>query len=186
MSKQKQQSIESIGQNILVLRGHRVMLDHDLAEIYGVRTTRLNQQVRRNQKRFPDDFAFQLTASEYQFLMLQNATSNKGRGGRRKLPLVFTEHGALMAANVLKTDRAVQMSVYVVRAFVRLRETLALHKELALKLSDLEQKVQAHDTELQAIISALRQLMTPPEQPKRRIGFDVQESSVRYRIVRHR
>ena len=95
MSKQRQQNIESIGQKILTLRGHRVMLDHDLAEIYGVRTTRLNQQVRRNQKRFPEDFAFQLTAPEYQFLILQNATSNTRRGGRRKLPFVFTEYGAV-------------------------------------------------------------------------------------------
>jgi hypothetical protein len=138
-----------------------VIIDSDLAQIYGVQTARLNQQVRRNKGRFPEDFSFQLTPEEYRSLILQNATSKKGRGGARKLPLAFTEHGALMAANVLKSSRAVTMSVYVVRAFIRLRETLALHKTLEHKLEELERKVASHDLDIQAIIEAIHQLIYP-------------------------
>jgi uncharacterized membrane protein len=115
---------------------------------------------------------------------LQNATSKKGRGGTRKLPLAFTEHGALMAANVLKSSRAVTMSVYVVRAFIRLRETLALHKTLAHKLEELERKVTSHDSDIQAIVEAIRQLMMPPEYPKKEIGFRIKETRVQYKTHR--
>jgi len=139
--------IERIERAIYVVRGQKVMLDSDLAALYGVSTARLNQQVNRNVERFPEDFMFQLTIEEFKVLMLQIATSKKGRGGRRKLPLVFTEHGAIMAANMLNSKRAVRMSVFVVRAFVKLRETALRYKELAAKITELERKV-GHTTTL--------------------------------------
>jgi phage regulator Rha-like protein len=160
-----------IERRVFFIRGQRVMLDRDLAAMYGVSTTRLNQQVRRNINRFPDDFMFQITKQELQSLMLQNATSNRTRGGRRKLPFVFTEHGAVMAANVLKSNLAIRMSVHVVRAFVRLREELATHKELAQKLKELEGKLEKHDHTIVAIFETIRRLMAVPKKPKRRIGF---------------
>ncbi len=167
--------VESIAQSILILRGHKVLLDTHLAALYGVTTARLNQQVRRNIERFPGDFMFQLTADEHAALMLQFATSKPGRGGRRKLPLVFTEHGAIMAATVLNSPRAVEMSIYVVRAFVRLRELLASNKELAQQLKELEtrvtRKLATHDQAITGILKAIRELMNPPVQKKRPIGF---------------
>jgi hypothetical protein len=167
--------IEHIAQSILILRGYRVLLDADLASLYGVTTARLNQQVRRNPERFPGDFMFPLTTEEHAGLMLQTATSKPGRGGRRKLPLAFTEHGAIMAATVLNSRRAVEMGIYVVRAFVQLRELLTSNKELAKRLDDLEKriarKLATHDQALAEIIKTIRQLMTPPEPRKRPIGF---------------
>lgn len=165
---------EAIEKVILVMRDQKVMLDSDLAEIYGVETKRLNEQVRRNIERFPSDFMFQLTAQEMKNLKSHFATSSSNWGGRRKLPYVFTEHGAIMAASVLSTPRAVEMSVFVVRAFVRLRTLLATHKELAAKLAELENKLTVHDDQIRLIIEAIKQLMTPPEPPKKRpIGFRV-------------
>ena len=168
-------SVEDITRSVLVLRGHRVLLDAELAALYGVSTTRLNQQVRRNHRRFPEDFIFQLTASEYTALMLQNATSKPSRGGRRKLPLAFTEHGAIMTATVLNSPRAVEMSVYVVRAFVKLREMLASNKELARRFVQLEarldKKLSRHDETIAAILSAIRKLMHPRVPKRRPIGF---------------
>src|SRR5579864_1529357 len=134
-----------IDNRILFIRGVRVLLDNDLAELYGVTVKRLNQQVKRNIERFPKDFMFQLSREELDSLRLQTATSNSRRGGRRYLPFVFTEHGAIMAASVLNSDRAVEMSLFVVRAFVRLREMLSTHRELATKLSELEHKLDTHD-----------------------------------------
>src|ERR1700730_22453 len=166
--------VEHITQSILVFRGHKVLLDAELAALYGVSTARLNQQVRRNLERFPEDFMFQLTAAEYAALMLQNATSKPGRGGRRKLPLAFTEHGAIMAATVLNSPRAVEMGIYVVRAFVKLRELLASNKELARRFDQLEarlgKRITDHNDAIAAILSAIRQLMNPPT-PHRGIGF---------------
>ena len=130
---------------IFTVNGVKVMLDSDLAAIYGVTTARLNQQVRRNPERFPRDFIFQLTRKQFDGLMLLNATSKEGRGGRRKVPFVFTEHGAIMIANVLKTKRAVRMSVFVVRGFVRLA---AAHRQLSSRLDRLEQKVGRHDVHI--------------------------------------
>lgn len=159
------------------------MLDVDLARLYGVPTKRLNEQIRRNTERFPVDFAFRLTADEWESLRSQFATFKAGRGQHRKyLPLAFTEHGALMAANVLSSRRAIEASLFVVRAFVRLREVLAAHKELARKLEELERKTEAlalsHDTlaastraQFREVIDALRALMTSPEPKKRPIGF---------------
>ena len=167
--------MESIAQSIFVLRGQKVILDADLARLYGVTTTRLNQQVRRNVDRFPSDFVFQLSKDDDKRLMLHFATSNAGRGGRRKPPLAFTEHGAVMAASVLNTPRAVEVSVYVVRAFVRLREILATHEDLWLKLRELEERLEArldvHDGQIGLLMEAIRALMAPPEETDRRIGY---------------
>ncbi len=146
------------------------MLDADLAELYGVETRALNQALKRNVERFPEDFAFQLTAEEAANLISQNVTSSWG--GRRKLPYAFTEHGALMLGNVLKSEQAVEMSLMVVRAFVRMRELVAGNKELAQKLNQLERKVGAHDKAIAEIINAIRQLMAPSAPNKKRpIGF---------------
>lgn len=164
--------LERIASFILLVRGHKVLRDADLAALYGVTTKRLNEQVRRNRARFPEDFVFQLSQEEHEALRSHFATSNAGRGGRRYLPYVFTEHGAIMAAAVLDTPRAVEMSLYVVRTFVRLRELLASNKELARKLNELERKLGAHDQAIASILSAIRELMAPAEPvKKRRMGF---------------
>jgi hypothetical protein len=167
---------EHIARSILVLRGQRVLLDTELADLYGVTTKRFNEQVRRNRERFPTDFMFQLTAEEAEALRSQIATSKAaGRGGRRYLPYAFTEHGAIMAATVLNSPRAVEMSVYVVRAFVKLRELLVSNKELARRLDELEARIEkklaTHDHAIAAILSAIRQLMNPPPPKRRPIGF---------------
>ena len=152
-----------------------ILLDSDLAELYGVTTRRLNEQVKRNTERFPQDFAFQLTKQELADLMSQNATSSSSpgsHGGRRKLPLVFTEHGAIMAASVLNSPSAIEVSVFVVRAFVKLRELAMAHKDIGRKLDELERKVSGHDQAIAGLINAIRELMTPPEPKKKRsIGF---------------
>ena len=158
------------------------MLDNDLACIYGVTTARLNQQVRRNLGKFPSDFVFELTAQEFDRLMLQIATSKKSRGGRRKLPFVFTEHGAVMAATILKSPQAIAMSVYVVRAFIKLREALSGNKELAKKLRDLEKKLTSrlnvHEEAIVRLFAEIQDLLnttssSPPAKPKGRIGFHI-------------
>ena len=163
--------VERIESLILLMRGHKVMLDSDLAELYGVTTKRLNEQVKRNQERFPGDFMFQLTTEETNALRSQTATSKRERGGRRYRPYAFTEHGAIMAASVLNSHRAIEVSVYVVRAFVKLREMLRTRKELARKLAELEKRIEGHDEEIVAPFEAIRQLMEPPEKPSKRIGF---------------
>jgi phage regulator Rha-like protein len=158
---------------IFVLRQHKVILDSDLAELYGVTVKRLNQQVKRNRERFPADFMFQLTAAEQQALRLQNATSKESRGGRRYRPYAFTEHGAIMGATVLNSERAVEMSVFVVRAFVRLREMLATNQQLAGKIDELEQRLDTHDASIQDLIEAIRELMAPASATGRKIGFEL-------------
>ena len=165
--------VEHLDRAIVVVRGRRVILSHDLAVAYGVTTKRLNEQVKRNIRRFPPDFAFELTDEEWMALRSQSATSNArpGRGGRRYHPYAFTEHGAVMAASVLNTDRAVEVSVFVVRAFVRMSQVLASHRQLALKLAELEARVTVHDKNIQSLLAAIRQLMQPPEPKKKRIGF---------------
>ena len=153
------------------------MLDTDLAELYGVSTKRFNEQVRRNIERFPRDFMFQLTVQEVTNLRSQFATSSlpgipSEWGGRRYLPHVFTEHGAIMAATILNTPQATEVSVFVVRAFVRLREMVAANKELSKKLDELERRVSHHDETITSIVKAIRELAAPPDpKPKRRIGF---------------
>ena len=174
--------VEAIASAILVLRGQRVILDADLARLYGVSTMRLNEQVKRNKERFPADFMFRLSQEENQLLISQIAISKPGRGGRRKLPYAFTEHGALMAASVLNTPRAVEVSVYVVRAFIKLREILYSHSDLAHKLDELERRVDRHDEEIGALIEAIRQLLAPPDSPNRKLGFRLKERRGRYYV----
>jgi len=163
--------VARIEQRILLVRGVRVIVDADLAQLYGVPTKGLNQQVRRNRERFPEDFAFRLTKVEKAELVTKcDHLSNLKYS--RALPLVFTEHGALMAANVLKSKRAVEVSVFVVRAFVRLRETMEQHREIARRLRQLEGRVAEHDGQILSLVRAIRQLALPDTVPaKRRIGF---------------
>lgn len=162
---------ESIALRICLVRGQKVLLDKDLADLYGVPTKRLNEQVKRNAERFPADFMFQLTEEEFGHLRSQIATSSSAHGGRRSPPYAFTEHGAIMAATVLSSPKAIELSVFVVRAFVQLREMLSSHKELAAKLDALERKVGSHDQAIAGLIDAIRQL-TAPQEPKRQgIGF---------------
>ena len=156
---------------ILFLRGHKAILDSDLAELYGVTAKRLNEQIKRNAARFPSDFLFQLTRGERDSLRSQIATSNNGRGGRRYLPYGFTEHGAIMAATVLNSKRAIQMSIFVVRAFVRMREALAANQQIVAKLLELEHRLENHDGTIQELVAAIRELMLPPPPNRRRIGF---------------
>lgn len=160
---------QALAGRILMIRGQRVLLDSDLAELYGVETRSLNQAIKRNLSRFPSDFMFQLSQEESDNLKSQTVISSWG--GRRALPMVFTEHGAIMAASVLNSPRAVEMSVYVVRAFVQLRELLVDHKALAAKLAELEHRVAGHDSSLAEVINALRALMAQPQSAKRPIGF---------------
>lgn len=176
--------VEHITRAILVLRGHKVLLDTELAALYGVSTKRFNEQVRRNRERFPADFMFQLAAEELAPLRSQIATLKTGRGQHRKyLPYAFTEHGAIMAAMILNSKRAVEMSVYVVRAFVKLRELLSSNRELARRFAQLEarldKKLTEHDQAIAAVLSAIRQLMNPPTPRRRGIGFtaDLEENS---------
>jgi hypothetical protein len=161
--------VEGIEQRIFRLRGQNVMLDEDLADLYGVTTKRLNEQVRRNRERFPEDFMFQLASDEAASLRSQFATSNVGRGGRRYAPLAFTQAGVAMLSGVLRSPRAVQVNIEIMRAFVRLRRILTEHKDLARKLDALERK---YDTQFKVVFDAIRKLMGPPAAiAKRRIGF---------------
>src|SRR6476646_9976165 len=185
--------IANIESAIHFIRGQRVMLDSDLAVIYGVTTKRLNEQLKRNRLRFPPDFAFQLTVPEFRNLKPRIATSSlrsqfgtsSSHGGKRKLPLVFTEHGALMLASVLNSEIAVQASVRVVRVFVRLREMVAANAQLAAKLQELERRLDSHDEGIANLFTALKQLLEPSEPTKRReMGFHVREKAARYRVRR--
>lgn len=162
-------SPQALAGQILVIRGQRVLLDADLAQLYEAETRVFNQAVKRNLSRFPTDFMFQLSTEEFENLISQSVTSRWG--GRRKRPLAFTEHGAIMAASVLNSDRAVEMSVYVVRAFVQLRAVLLDHKALADQLAALERRVSHHDNSLAEIIDAIRALMAQPKPANRPIGF---------------
>ncbi len=163
--------ISSIESKIYSFRGQRVMLDRDLAELYGVTTKRLNEQVKRNLDRFPADFMFRLTVHEAESLRSQFATSSDNHGGRRYPPYVFTEHGALMLASVLNSRRAVETSIFVVRAFIKMREIVSVHKELARKLSELERRVIGHDEDIMTLMRAIKRLIHTPSPPQRRIGF---------------
>jgi len=164
--------VDQIEPLIRDIRGQKVLLDKDLATLYGVPTRTLNQAVKRNRARFPEDFRFQLTREEQEALRSQNVILKKGRGQHYKyLPYAFTEHGAIMAATILNSPRAVEVSVFVVRAFVKLRRLALGHKELAAKLAELEARVAGHDDAIRQLVAAIRQLMAPPEKPKRRIGF---------------
>jgi hypothetical protein len=161
-----------VASKILILRNQKVILDADLAELYGVPLKRLNEQTKRNRGRFPQDFLFTLTRAEYQNLRSQNATSSSEHGGRRYLPHAFTEHGAIMAATVLNSKRAVEMSIFVVRAFVQMRQVLAANQHVASKLTELESRLDGQDEQIQELIEAIRELIAPLPANNRRIGFE--------------
>jgi phage regulator Rha-like protein len=169
----------AVESRILFLRHQRVILDADIAKLYGVPVKRLNEQVKRNHQRFPSDFMFQLTVKEHDALRSQIATSNKSRGGRRYPPYVFTEHGAIMAATVLNSKRAIQMSVFVVRAFVRLREMLSANRQLAGKIVELESRLNTNDSVLVELLRAIKDLMEPKAVSSGRIGFQLPCSGVK-------
>jgi hypothetical protein len=167
-----------IESKIYMIRGEKVMLDKDLAELYGVKTFVLNQAVRRNIGRFPEDFMFRLTMEEFKSLIsyydpsyLKSQSVMSKRGGRRTRPYAFTEQGIAMLSSVLKSERAIQVNIAIMRAFVRLKKIISSHKELAQKFAQLEQKVEKHDTEIEGIFDAIRKLIAPSEKAKKRIGF---------------
>ena len=163
--------VELIQQKILIIRGQRVMLDSDLADLYRVETGALNRAVRRNRDRFPADFMFQLDPNEFEILRCQIGTS-KTRGGRRYLPFVFTEHGVSMLSSVLNSPRAVQVNIEIMRAFVRLREIIGSHKDLARKLEVLEKK---YDSQFRVVFEAIRELMRPQVPKERKIGYKIRD-----------
>ena len=170
MRKSKSVTIEVITSKIHFVRNQKIMLDEDLAKLYGVTTKQLTQQIRRNPFRFPEDFMFQLTAQEFQSLRSQFVTSK--RGGRRYLPYAFTENGVAMLSSVLKSRTAVKVNIEIMRTFTRLREILLSHKDLALKLDKLSQTVNGHERNFQVVFRAIKELVTqPPEKPKPQIGF---------------
>ncbi len=160
-----------IERRIYLIRGHKVMLDSDLAALYQVPTKSLNLAVRRNAQRFPEDFMFQLTGKESESLRFQFETSKTGRGGRRYLPHAFTEHGVAMLSSVLRSSQAIQMNILVIRAFVRLREIISTHKDLTRKMQDLERKQQTQGAQIAAIYGIVKKLMAPPKSRRRPIGF---------------
>jgi|SRR5437870_4320425 len=168
--------VELIERSILFIRGHRVILDADLADLYGVPTKVLNQAVKRNRDRFPPDFMFPLNQKEFDILKSQFVTSSQW-GGRRIAPYVFTEQGVAMLSSVLNSSRAIQVNIEIMRAFVRLREMVASHKDLERKLDALEKK---YDSQFRVVFQAIRQLMAPPEPKKRKIGFLVRDRAARY------
>ena len=177
--------VEVIERKIYLIRGQKVMLDKDLAILYCVKPIRLREQVKRNIRRFPDDFMFQLNEKEIDSMVSQNAIpSRKYLGGYK--PYVFTEQGVAMLATVLNSERAVQVNIAIMRAFVKLREILSINKELAHKLAELERKIERHNEEIKVIFDAIRQLMAPPEPKEKKIGFRVRERGVKYRTSRHR
>ena len=172
---------EQIEQVILLIRGQRVMLDRDLAALYGVETKNLNKAVRRNLDRFPPDFMFQLTTDEADGSRFQFGTLKRGQN-IKYLPQVFTQEGVAMLSSVLRSPRAIKVNIAIMRVFVRLRDTLALHKELAHKLADLERKIGGHDANIRTLFDAIRELAAPPAKPRREIGFHAKEQSVPYRV----
>ncbi len=178
-------SIPQIAQSICLLRGQKVLLDFDLAQLYGVTTGNLNKAIKRNPDRFPGDFMFQLNPAEWETLIFQFGIS-KRRGGRRHLPYAFTEQGVAMLSSVLRSERAVKVNIAIMRAFARLREALETNRELAKRFAELETRVGKHDDEIAAIIEAIRQLIAPPDKPRREIGFHVRETAPRYGIRRRR
>jgi hypothetical protein len=170
-------TIEQIEQAIHLIRGQRVMLDTDLAKLYGVLTKRLNEQVTRNRDRFPDDFACQLTRQEVANLKSQNATSNRGHGGARKRPWAFTEQGVAMLSSVLKSPTAVRVNIEIMRAFVRLRRLMATPGELVEQITKLAETVQLHDEDIKVISRVLQQMIEKPTGPRRQIGFHARKAT---------
>ena len=177
---------EQVEQVVLLIRGQRVMLDRDLAALYGVETKNLNKAVRRNFDRFPADFMFQLTLDEAQACAVsrfQFGTLKRGQN-IKYLPQVFTQEGVAMLSSVLRSPRAIQVNIAIMRVFVRLRDKLALHRELARKLAELERKIEGHDASIRTLFDAIRELAAPPAQPHREIGFHIKEDRMPYRLKR--
>jgi ORF6N domain len=172
MAKTAMVIARKVDSTIFVLRGQRVILDTDLAELYGVQVRHLNQQAKRNAKRFPPAFRFQLSAQELKILRSQNVISSERHGGPRYRPYAFTEHGAIMAATVLNSERAIEMSVFVVLAFVRMRRAIAGNRNILTKLAELEHRLKSHDSDIQDLMDAIRELMSPEQPNRRRIGFE--------------
>ena len=164
---------ELVMNKIYIIRGKKVMLDEDLAELYQVKTKRLNEQVRRNIDRFPDDFMFRLTKKEFENLKSQIATSSWG--GRRKLPLAFTEQGVSMLSGVLNSETAIRVHIQIIRIFTRMREMIMTHKDILLQLEKMEKKLAGHDEDITLIFQYLKQLLNPPQPPRRKIGFKRKE-----------
>jgi hypothetical protein len=164
-------SDEVIISKIHFIRGQKAMLDRDLATLYNVTTSNLNKAVKRNTKRFPEDFMFQLTAEEFKNLIFQNGTSSWG--GTRKTPYVFTEQGVAMLSSVLNSDTAIEVNIRIIRIFTKMREMLSAHKDVLLKLEQLEQKVTAHDQDIRLIFEYLKQLLAPPQEPRPQIGYKI-------------
>ncbi len=178
--------VEVIENKILLIRGQKVLLDKDLAKLYDVATRELNKAVSRNISRFPEDFMFRLSKEEFNNLKFQFGTSRlpAGKadwGGTRKLPYVFTGQGVAMLSSVLHSERAVQVNILIMRAFVKLREILSTHKELAQKLKELELKIETHDEQITSIIEAINQLLAPPQVSKKKMGFQVKEKRIAYK-----
>jgi phage regulator Rha-like protein len=171
--------VERIAKSIFLIRGQKVLVDSYLAELYGVQTRSLIQAVKRNSKRFPSDFMFQLTQKEFDSLRSQIVIS-KGRGGRRYPPYVFTEQGVAMLSSVLQSERAVHVNIAIMRIFVRLREITATHRELARQLKDIEKRLGEHDEQFKLVFEAIRQLMIAENKPKRKIGFEIKEPKASY------
>jgi hypothetical protein len=163
---------EVIVRKILFLHGEKVLLDRDLAELYGVETRLLKQAVRRNRKRFPEDFMFELTKQEFEDWRSQFVISNSDKMGLRYRPMAFTEQGVAMLSSVLNSDRAIEVNIAIMRAFVQLRKMIASNKKLARKVKELEARVGEHDEQIQVIFEAIHQLMTPPDTPPKKIGFE--------------
>ena len=174
---------ERIEQAIRIYQGRKVMLDFDLAALYGVTTFNLNKAVARNRERFPSDFMLSIPAKEVERLIFQNGISKMGRGGRRKPVNAFTQEGVAMLSSVLRSERAAQVNIEIMRAFVRLRSLLSAHAELARRLDELESR---YDEQFRAVFDAIRELMTPPEPPRKQIRFGVREGRATYRVKRTR
>jgi ORF6N domain len=164
---------EVVISKIYMIRNHKVMLDIDLSELYEVSAKRLNEQVKRNIVRFPEDFMFQLTNEEWESLRSQFATSKKGRGGRRYAPFAFTEHGVLMLSSILNSERAIQVNIQIMRIYTKLKGMLLTHKDILLKLEKLERKTSKHDVNFKIVFDYLKELLNPPSEPMRKIGFKI-------------
>ncbi len=175
--------VEVIENKIYLIRGQKVMLDRDLAQLYGTETRALKQAVKRNLKRFPPDFMFQLSKEEFTNWRSQIVMSKSDEKGLRHLPFAFTEQGVAMLSSVLNSERAVEVNILIIRAFVKLREILSTHKELAQKLKELELKIETHDEQITSIIEAINQLLEPPPEPKKKMGFEVKEKKVLYKKI---
>jgi hypothetical protein len=173
--KQSLIPIELIEKSILLIRGQKVILDRDLADLYGVETRVVKQAVRRNIKRFPNDFMFELSKEEFDDWRSQFVTSNRDKMGLRYRPMAFTEQGVAMLSSVPNSDRAIQVNIEIMRAFVRLQQMVSTHKQLARKVAEVEQHLEGHDQQIQTIFEAIRQLMTPPDTRKKRIAFEMKE-----------